>query len=74
MSSTSLTYLIAACVGVASLALWIWLIVVPAWTSFARVWQRLVSLVLSVYVLAAFIALGGLVAGAILWYYDEISL
>ena len=74
MSSTSLTYLIAACVGVASLALWIWLIVVPAWTSFARVWQRLVSVVLSVYVLAAFVALGGLVAGAILWYYDEISL
>ena len=74
MSSTSLTYLIAACVSVVSLALWIWLIVVPAWTSFARVWQRLVSLVLSVYVLAAFIALGGLVAGAILWYYDEISL
>jgi len=73
MSSTSLTYLIVAVVGVISLSLWIWLIVVPAWTSFARVWQRLVAVVLSVYVLAAFIALGGLVAAAVLWYYDEIS-
>ena len=72
MSSTSLTYLIAAIVGVFSVALWIWLIVVPAWTAYQRVWQRLVAFVLSVYVLIAFVAAGGLVGAAVLWYYDEL--
>ena len=72
MSTTSLTYLIAAVVGVFSLTLWIWLIVVPAWSAYQRVWQRLTAFVLSIYVLAAFVAAGGLVAAAVLWYYDEV--
>lgn len=72
MSNTSWTYLIAAVVGVTCLALWLWLIVVPAWTSFTRVWERLVSLVLSVYVLLALVAAGGALAAVALYYYDEV--
>lgn len=72
MSNTSWTYLIAAVVGVTCLTLWIWLIVVPAWTSFTKLWERLVSLVLSVYVLAALLAAGGAVAAIALYYYDEV--
>jgi hypothetical protein len=72
VSNTSITYLIAAVVGVTSVALWAWLVAVPAWISFAKVWERLVSLVLSLYVLAAMLVAGGAVGAAILWYYDEI--
>lgn len=72
MSNTAVTYLIAAVVGVASIALWVWLIVIPAWTSFTRAWERVVSIVLSVYVLAALLALGGGLGGLLLYYYDEL--
>ena len=72
MSNTSWTYLIAAVAGVTCLALWIWLIVIPAWTSFSKMWERLVSLVLSVYVLLALVAAGGAVAAVALYYYDEL--
>jgi hypothetical protein len=72
MSNTSITYLIAAFVGVASLSLWLWLIAVPAWGSFSRVWERLLSVVLSVYVLAALLAVGGGIGAVVLYYYDEL--
>ena len=72
MSNTSITYLIAACVGVAALSLWLWLIAIPAWGSFSRVWERLLSAVLSVYVLAALLAAGGGIGALVLYYYDEL--
>jgi hypothetical protein len=74
VSNTSITYLIAAVVGVACISLWAWLILAPAWSSFSRVWERMLAAVMSVYVLAAMVALGGGVAAAVLYYYDEISI
>ena len=44
----------------------------PAWTSFSTVWERLVAAVLSIYVLAAFVAAGVMLGGAFLWYFDEL--
>ena len=73
MSTEATTYMIGAVVGVTSLALWAWLIAVPAFTAYARWWERAVSIVLSVYVLAAFMAAGGLIAAVFLWYYDRIA-
>lgn len=72
MSSTSWTYLIAAVVGVTCLGLWTWLIAAPAWSSFTKLWERLVSLVLSVYVLTALLAAGAGLAAIALYFYDEI--
>ncbi len=73
MSSTSWTYLIAAVVGVTCISLWAWLILVPAWSSFSRVWERLLATVMSIYVLVALVALGGGIAAGVLYYYDEIG-
>jgi hypothetical protein len=73
MSNTSLTYLIAAVAGVASLSLWAWLVAVPAFTAYARWWQRIIAVVLSVYVLAAMVGGGGLIAAVFLWYYDRLA-
>lgn len=72
MSNTQITYLVAAIAGSGSVVAWFTLIVVPAWTSYTRLWQRTAAMVLSVYVLAAFLMLGAGVAAAILYYYDEI--
>ena len=72
MSNTSITYLIAAVVGVTSVALWAWLVAVPAWMSFAKVWERILSLALSLYVLVAMVAVGAAAGGLVLYYYDEL--
>ena len=72
MSNSTLTYVIAGTAAGISVIAWAALVLVPAWTSFSRVWERIVAVVLSLYILAAF-ALGGSALGAaILWYYDEI--
>ena len=73
MSTTATTYLIGAVVGVTSIGLWAWLIAAPAFTAYARWWQRIASVVMSVYVLAAFVVAGGLIAAIFLWYYDRIG-
>lgn len=73
MSNNSLTYLIAALVSVTSVALWSWLILVPAYAAYTRWWQRVAAIVMSVYVLAAMVAAGGLIGAIFLWYYDRIA-
>ncbi|MGI8920512.1 MAG: hypothetical protein ACR2HD_02380 [Solirubrobacteraceae bacterium] len=60
MSNTTIVYLIAACSGVFSLAAWVGLVLMPAWTSYTRAWQRLVATLLSLYVLAAMAGIGAL--------------
>ena len=72
MSNDTLTYVIAGSAAGISVIAWVALVLVPAWTSFSRVWERLVAVVLSVYVLGAFALAGSVLGGAILWYYDQL--
>lgn len=72
MSNDALTYLIAACVGVFSLALWAAYVLVPAWTAYQRWWERILATFLSVYVLAALVLVGGGIGAVVLFYYDEL--
>jgi len=72
VSNTEITYLIAGAAAVASFAAWVGLIVVPAWTSYSRLWERLVSVLASVYVLAALLVAGAGVGALVLYYYDEL--
>jgi hypothetical protein len=73
VSNTSITYLIAAVVGVASVSLWAWLVAVPAFTAYNRWWQRAAAVVMSLYVLAAMVGAGGLIGAVFLWYYDRLG-
>lgn len=59
-------------VTVVSLALWIAFVAVPAWRSYWRLRERILALVMSVYVLAAFVLAGALAGGVVLWYYDRL--
>jgi hypothetical protein len=72
MSNQTWTYIAIGSAAGVSLIAWVGLVLVPAWTSFSRVWERLVATVLSLYVLAAFVMVGLLLGGAFLWYFDEL--
>ncbi len=63
MSNTHVTYLVGAGCGVIGMIAFITLIVAPALQSYRRAWERVAVIVLSGYVLAAFVG-GGVVLGA----------
>ena len=65
-------YVVAGVAGVLSLAAWAAWVLVPAWTAYSRLWERLLATILSVYVLAAMVMVGAGVGTAILWYWDEL--
>lgn len=73
MSSQSITYLVAACCAVFGLAAYAGFILIPAWNSYTRAWERLAAAFLSLYVLAAFVALGVVGGVAIVWFWDRIT-
>ena len=70
MSNESIIYLVAACSGVFGLAAYIGLIVVPAWSAYTRLWERLAAAVLSLYVLAALVGAGVVAALAAVYTWD----
>lgn len=71
MSNETITYVVAAASGVVGLAVYIGLILVPAWQAYSRVWERLAATFLTLYVVAAFMLVGVLVGAAVVWTYDR---
>jgi hypothetical protein len=67
-----ITYAVAGAAALISLAAWLFLIVVPAWRSYWRTRERILALVMSVYVLAAFVGMGACAGAVFLYYYDRI--
>ena len=73
MSNTQVTYAVVGVCAVLGLAAYVTLLLVPAWTSYTRIWERLGAAFLSLYVLLAFMGLG-LVAGlGVAWFWDRIQ-
>lgn len=73
MSNETITYLVGAVCGTLALAAYVGLILVPAWTSYSRMWERIAASFLSLYVLAAFVVLGVGGGAAIVYFWDRIS-
>ena len=46
------------------------LILVPAWDSYGRVWERVAAGVLTVYTLATLLGAGAAIGFAIVWFYE----
>ena len=65
MSYQAITYLVASCLGVFGFTAFCALVVVPAVSTFRRPLHRVAAVVLSLYVLAALIAVG-IVLGALI--------
>jgi hypothetical protein len=73
VSNESITYLVAACAGVFSLAAFVGLILAPAWASYTRAWERVAAALLSLYVLAAMVGVGVLGGVTVVWFWDRIA-
>ena len=69
MDYGSLGYDLVKAAHIVSLVAWILLIVVPAWSSYWRLRERILAVVMSFYILAAFVGMGAC-AGAVFLYYD----
>jgi hypothetical protein len=69
VSRTTINDLAVVCAGVFSLALYAGLILVPAWTSYSRLWERVAASVLSLYVLAVLVGIGAAGALAVVYYW-----
>ena len=72
MSNQDVTYLVIAGAGALSLVSWIALVLVPAWTSYSRLWERVAATILSLYVLAAFVGAGAGLGALFLWHFDQL--
>lgn len=72
MTDRQITYLVVGAAAVISLAAWLLLVAIPAWTAYWRLRDRVVAVLLSVYVLAAFVMAGAGVGLGVLWYYDRL--
>ena len=72
MTDRQITYAVVGAASVISLVAWVALVAVPAWGSYWRLRDRFVAVLLSVYVLAAFVMAGAGVGALVLWYYDRL--
>jgi hypothetical protein len=72
MTDRQITYVVVGAAAVISLIAWVALVAVPAWTSYWRLRDRLIAVLLSVYILAAFVLAGAAVGAGVLWYYDRL--
>jgi hypothetical protein len=72
MSNTSISYLVGACAGVFSVAVFAAWVLVPAWSAYSRAWERVAAVFLSLYVLAAFVGIGIAGGAAVIWFWDSL--
>lgn len=72
MSNTAITQLVAVLAGIAALAAFVGLVMVPVVSSYQRAWERVVAGVLSLWVLGAFVGAGILAGAAVIYYWPRV--
>ncbi len=73
MSNETIIYVVAIASGVLAVLAYVGLILIPAWTAYSRVWERVAASFLTLYVLAGFAILGAAGGAAIIWFWDRIA-
>ena len=73
MTTTAITYFVAAFAGVFSLTAFVGWVLIPAWSAYTRAWQRAAAVFLSLYVLASFVALGLAIGIVAVYFWDRIA-
>ena len=73
MSNDQVTYVVAGVCAVLALAAYAVFLLVPAWTSYSRLYERVGAAFLSIYVLLAMIGLGAGVGLGVAWFWDRIQ-
>lgn len=69
MNRTDVTYLVAVCAGVLGLAAYAGFILVPAWTAYTRIWERIAAAFLSLYVLVLCVGIGAGLGVAAIYFW-----
>jgi hypothetical protein len=72
MSHDAVTQLVAICAGVAGLAAFVTLVLVPVVSSYQRAWERVVAGLLSLWVLGAFAGSGVLVGALVIYEWPRL--
>ena len=67
-----ITYAVAGVTALVSLVAWVVLILLPAWSSYWRLRERILAAVMSVYILVAFVGMGACAGALFLYYYDRL--
>jgi hypothetical protein len=70
LSRTTVDYLVGVGAGAIGVVLFAALILVPAWSAYSRLWERLAAAILSMYVLAVLVGLGVVAALAAVYTWD----
>ncbi|MGH2951861.1 MAG: hypothetical protein ACRDKX_07455 [Solirubrobacterales bacterium] len=73
MAKIGTEYLLFGGAGLISLAAFTALILVPAMGSFGRTWEKATAVLVSIFVLAALLAVGVAIGIAIVYYWDDIT-
>lgn len=72
MSSDAITQLVAICAGLAALAAFVGLVMVPVVSAYQRAWERVVAGLLSLWVLGAFVGVGVIAGAAVIYYWPRL--
>jgi hypothetical protein len=71
LSNPGSTEIVIALCGPLAVAAYVGLILMPAWTSYGRWWERLAATFLTFYIVAALVGIGAAIGFGIIWTYDE---
>jgi hypothetical protein len=71
LSNPGTTEIVIALCGPVAIATYVGLVLVPAWTSYGRWWERFAATFLTLYILATMIGIGVAIGLGIIWSYDR---
>jgi len=71
LSNPGSTEIVVALSGPLVIAAYIGLIVIPAWTSYGRWWERFAATFLTLYIFVAMVGIGAAIGLGIIWTYDQ---
>jgi hypothetical protein len=71
LSDPGSTEIVVALCAPLALAAYVGLILMPAWGSYGRWWERIAAGFLTFYIVAALVGIGAAIGFGIIWTYDE---
>ena len=71
LSNPGTTEIVVALAGPLALAAYVGLILIPAWTSYGRLWERFAAGFLTLYIFGAMLGIGVAIGLGIIWSYDQ---
>ena len=71
LSDPGTTEIVLALSGPFVLAAYVGLILIPAWTSYGRWWERIAATFLTLYIFAAMVGVGVAVGLGLIYTYDQ---